>query len=572
MPKKGKTCLAADEPRSPLIENSWLIRVHRRLSAAVGCVSGFLHYPAKPNLPRLSPLLAAVAFAFLAAAPPSNQFREPYRLQFHFSPPKNWTNDPNGLVYYKGEYHLFFQYNPFGTQWGHMSWGHAVSADLVHWKPLPVAIPEENGIMIFSGSAVVDAHNSSGLCKSDEPKDPSCLIAIYAGHTDTLQTQNIAFSNDRGRTFTKYSGNPVIDLHLKDFRDPKVLWHEPSKQWIMATAVSAEKKIRFFASTDLIHWRQLSDFGPEGATGGVWECPDLFELPVEGTKETRWVLVVNINPGGIAGGSGGQYFIGRFDGTKFVNDNPPGRALWLDYGKDYYAAISFFGAPQHDTRRVMLGWYSNWLYARDTPETTWRGAMAMPRSLVLRNTPVGMRVFQWPVHELDALRTQIYAQRTLNIDAFNQRMTRDRFQGNAIEIEAEFFPADAKDFGVSVLRSAAGDQEGAAAHQETVIGIDTAARQVYIDRTHSGNVAFNPAFPSRDAGPIHLGDTVKLHVWVDWSGVEVFVNDGETTLADRVFPAASSKGVQFFSHGGHARIKTLHIWRMASAWTEQARR
>jgi fructan beta-fructosidase len=571
MLKKAKAGMAADERRSTPIKKRWVTRVHRRLSAAVDCVSGFLHYRANPNLAKLFRLLAVAACALPAAAPPSEQFREPYRLQFHFSPPENWTNDPNGLVYYKGEYHLFFQYNPFGTQWGHMSWGHAVSADLVHWKPLPVAIPEENGIMIFSGSAVVDAHNSSGLCKSDDPKDPSCLIAIYAGHTDTLQTQNIAFSNDRGRTFTKYSGNPVIDLHLKDFRDPKVLWHEPSKQWIMAAAVSAEKKIRFFASTDLIHWRQLSDFGPEGATGGVWECPDLFELPVEGAKETRWVLVVNINPGGIAGGSGGQYFIGRFDGTKFGNDNPPDRSLWLDYGKDYYAAISFFGAPQRDTRRVMLGWYSNWLYARDTPESTWRGAMAMPRSLVLRNTPEGMRLFQLPVRELETLRTQIYAQRNLNIEPFNQRMTRDRFQGNAIEIEAEFTPADAKDFGVSVLRSTAGDQESAVGHQETVIGIDTAARQVYIDRTHSGNVSFNSAFPSRDAGTIHIGDTVKLHVWVDWSGVEVFVNDGETTLADRVFPAASSKGVQFFSHGGNARIKTLHIWRMGSAWNEHAR-
>jgi fructan beta-fructosidase len=565
MLKKGRTWLASDERRSTLIENHWLIRVHQRLSAARNRVSGFIHYPARPRTPRLVALLAAVVL--VAAAPPADQFREPYRLQFHFSPPENWTNDPNGLVYYKGEYHLFFQYNPFGTQWGHMSWGHAISADLVHWKPLPVAIPEENGIMIFSGSAVVDAHNSSGLCKSDDPKDPSCLIAIYAGHTDTLQTQNIAFSNDRGRTWTKYSGNPVIDLHLKDFRDPKVLWHEPSKQWIMATAVSTEKKIRFFASTDLIHWHQLSDFGPEGATGGVWECPDLFEMPVEGSKETRWVLVVNINPGGIAGGSGGQYFIGRFDGTKFVNDNPPERSLWLDYGKDYYAAISFFGAPLHDSRRVMLGWYSNWLYARDTPESTWRGAMAMPRSLILRNTPDGIRLFQLPVREFAALRTQIYAQRNLSIEPFNQRMKRERLQGNAIEIEAEFTPADAKDFGVSVLRGSSGADD-----QETVIGIDTAARQVYIDRTHSGNVSFNPAFPSRDAGPIHIGETVKLHVWVDWSGVEVFVNDGETTLAERVFPAASSKGVQFFSHGGEAQIKMLHIWRMTSAWGEPQKR
>jgi len=522
----------------------------------------------QPNaMPRLPALLAAV-FCTLAAAAllpaqeppaaPADLYHEPYRLQFHFSPPQNWTNDPNGLVYYKGEYHLFLQYNPFGTKWGHMSWGHAVSHDLVHWTFLPVAIPEENGIMIFSGSAVVDAHNSSGLCKSDDPLDPSCLIAIYAGHTDTLQTQNIAYSNDRGRTWTKYSGNPVIDLHLKDFRDPKVLWYQPAKEWIMATAVSTEKKIRFFASTDLIHWRQLSDFGPEGATGGVWECPDLLEVPIEGSKESRWVLIVNINPGGIAGGSGGQYFVGRFDGAKFINDNPPDRSLWLDYGKDYYAAITFFGAPPHDSRRVLLGWYSNWLYAADTPESTWRGAMAMPRSITLRHTPEGLRLFEAPVREFESLRSQVYAVRNTSIDQLNQRMVRDRFQGNTIEIEAEIAPAGAKDFGVSVLRG-----EG---NQETIIGIQPPSGKAYIDRTHSGDVAFNAAFPSRDTAPLRIGDTVKLHVFVDWSGVEVFLNDGEATLAERVFPAATSKGVQFFSNGGAARIKTLHIWRLQSVW------
>jgi fructan beta-fructosidase len=499
--------------------------------------------------------LAVLFVAGVLAA--ATQYQEPYRLQFHFTPPQNWTNDPNGLVYYKGEYHLFYQHNPFGAKWGHMSWGHAVSPDLVHWKALPVAIAEENGIMIFSGSAVVDERNSSGLCKNPDPKDQSCLIAIYAGHTETLQTQNLAFSNDQGRSWTKYKGNPVIDLHLKDFRDPKVLWYEPSKKWIMATAVAQEKKIRFFGSTDLIHWDQLSGFGPQGATGGVWECPDLFELPATGSAEKRWVLVVNINPGGIAGGSGGQYFVGNFDGKAFTNENQPNTQLWLDYGKDYYAAISFYGGPPKDNRRIMIGWYSNWLYANDTPETTWRGAMAMPRTVTLEKSSAGLRLKQLPMKEFDALGSPVYQLRNMTTEQINARLRRDELRGNTLEIEAEFVPGDAKEFGVSVLKG-----EG----QETVIGVNRAESKVFIDRTKSGDVAFNKAFASRDTGPITIGTTVKLRVYVDWSGVEVFAGDGETTLAERVFPSADSRGVSFFSTGGEAHVKSLKISRLKSVW------
>ena len=227
-------------------------------------------------------------------------------------------NDPNGLVFYEGEYHLFYQFNPYGDKWGHMSWGHAVSADMVHWKHLPLALPEEDGVMIFSGSAVIDWKNSSGFGKDGQPP----MVAIYTGYrtNDNVQFECIAFSNDKGRTWTKYSGNPVINLNSKDFRDPKVQWHEPTKKWIMTVSLSAEHQVCFYGSTNLKEWTLLSKFGPAGATGGVWECPDLFELPLPGTSEKRWVLAVNINPGSIAGGSGGQYFIGQFDGTRFVAD------------------------------------------------------------------------------------------------------------------------------------------------------------------------------------------------------------------------------------------------------------
>ena len=347
----------------------------------------------------------AFAFAFaLSASGSAPEYSEPLRPQFHFTPVRNFMNDPNGLVYYKGEYHLFYQHNPLGPKWGHMSWGHAVSRDFLHWEHLPVALKEEHGVMIFSGSAVVDRNNTSGFCKPANG-DPSCLVAIYAGHGHNRQTQNLAYSNDRGRTWTKYAANPVLDLGLKDFRDPKVFWHEPTARWIMVTVLPDQHKVRFFGSSDLKRWEALSDFGPAGATGGVWECPDLFPLRVDGDpSDIRWVLDVDINPGAIAGGSGGQYFVGTFDGRTFVNDNAPDRTLWVDYGKDFYATISFSDIPPSDGRRIWMGWISNWLYANVEPTTVWRGAQSVPRRLTLRRTPNGIRLVQSPIAELTALR------------------------------------------------------------------------------------------------------------------------------------------------------------------------
>ena len=271
-------------------------------------------------------------------------YAEPYRPHYHFTPEKNWMNDPNGMVFYEGEYHLFYQYNPFGDKWGHMSWAHAVSPDMVHWEHLPLALPEADGVMVFSGSAVVDWHNSSGFGKDGKPP----LVAIYTGYNtnNNLQYQCIAYSNDKGRTWTKYSGNPVINLNSKDFRDPKVQWYEPTRSWVMTVSLSAEHKVCFYGSENLKDWKLLSQFGPAGATGGVWECPDLFQLPVSGTQEKRWVLAVNIGSGSVAGGSGGQYFVGQFDGTRFVADQdsvskpesanePVGQVIADFEGKDY---------------------------------------------------------------------------------------------------------------------------------------------------------------------------------------------------------------------------------------------
>jgi len=266
------------------------------------------------NLLNIAALTSALCVTASSAEP---TYSEPYRPQFHFTPAKNWMNDPNGLIFYEGEYHLFYQYNPFGDKWGHMSWGHAVSADMVHWKHLPLALAEENDIMIFSGSAVVDWQNTSGFGKDGKPP----LVAIYTGHytKKPLQNQHIAYSNDRGRTWTKYEGNPVLDINEKDFRDPKVIWHEPTKRWVMTISWCHERKVRFYSSPDLKQWSHLSDFGPAGSTTSIWECPDMFPLSAK-RGDNRYVLIVNVGGGGPAGGFGCQYFVGTFDGRTFTLD------------------------------------------------------------------------------------------------------------------------------------------------------------------------------------------------------------------------------------------------------------
>lgn len=270
----------------------------------------------------------ALAATMATGAPASSVEPEPapyteqYRPQFHYTPEKNWMNDPNGMVYYQGEYHLFYQHNPSGNQWGNMSWGHAVSTDMVHWSELPVAIPHDDAEMVFSGSAVIDTNNTSGFGTKDNP----AMVAVYTrlDKSTGVQSQALAYSTDRGRTFTKYADNPVIDIGSRDFRDPKVFWYEQGQEWIMSVALSAERKVAFYRSSDLKTWEHLSNFGPAGATGGVWECPDLFPLPVDGDKKkTKWVLLVNIGSGGIAGGSANQYFTGTFDGKNFVSDDKP---------------------------------------------------------------------------------------------------------------------------------------------------------------------------------------------------------------------------------------------------------
>jgi fructan beta-fructosidase len=487
-------------------------------------------------------------------------YDEAYRPQYHFTPAKNWMNDPNGPIYYKGEYHLFYQYNPFGNEWGHMSWGHAVSRDMVHWQHLPVAIPEENGIMIFSGSTVVDWHNSSGLCKPVNAADPSCLVAIYSGHTQKLQTQNLAYSNDQGRTWTKYEGNPVLDLHLKDFRDPKVFWHEPSHKWVMVAALPTEHKVRFFGSTDLKHWTTLSDFGPAGATSGVWECPDLFPLPLEGEPgQTRWMLSINLNPGGPAGGSADQYFVGQFDGTTFVNANPVNQVLWADYGKDFYASTSFSDISATDGRRIWLGWLLNWEYAGKVPTSPWRGVQSIPRTLSLKRYPEGIRLVQRPLRELATLRQSRFIILGKGTSAASGAMLARRIRSDTQEIIAEIGAGNSTEAGIRVRK---GKDEA------TTIGVDWGKQEVFVDRTHTGDTAFDPKFPGRQAGPLLPAGSkqVLLSIFLDRSSVEVFVNDGATVISDAIFPSRESQDIELYSKNGDARVVKLEVWNLRSVW------
>ncbi len=470
----------------------------------------------------------------------AGSYDQPFRPQFHFSPQQNWTNDPNGLVYFEGEYHLFFQYNPFGDKWGHMSWGHAVSRDLVHWQELAVALPEENGVMIFTGSTVVDRNNTSGFCTGNK----ACMVAVYTGHTPKTnskparQTQNLAYSNDRGRTWTKFAQNPVLDLNMSDFRDPDVFWSDAGKHWVMAVSLPDDHKIRFYGSADLKKWQTLSDFGPAGTTAGQWECPNLVRLPVDGNEgNTRWVLKVGLNPGGLQGGSGEQYFVGRFDGTRFVNDNPASVSLWSDYGKDCYCALTFNNQPA-DQKPVMMGWMNNWQYANEVPTKPWRGQMTVPRQLALKTYPEGIRLTQLPV----------------------EFPRGEKGQGRSFVFEGEIDLGGADEAGWMLK-----GKDGA----YTVIGYDAKRHEAFVDRTHSGLTNFSKNFPARTAAPLPLEGTLHAKILVDRSSVEVFFEGGRVAITNLIFPESDPVSFDFYTRGKPAKQISGKEFALQSIWEEK---
>jgi fructan beta-fructosidase len=392
-------------------------------------------------------------------------------------------------------------------------------------------------MMIYSGSAVVDWNNSSGL---GDPEHPP-LVAIYTAHyrDHTRENQEIAFSTDRGRTWTKYAGNPVLDVEETDFRDPKVFWHAPSDRWIMVVALPVSRKVSFYASSNLKQWRHLSDFGPAGATIGVWECPDLFELPVDGdASDTRWILIVNLNPGGPAGGSGCQYFVGQFDGERFVLDpgaHPEDKndAVWLDFGPDYYAAVSWSGIPDDDGRRVMIGWLSNWMYASMVPTAPWRGAMTVPRVVSLRKVDNTCRLLQEPIEELASLRSDLsrHFQGSMETVAGRLRELGELPCCLDMDITVAKVPAD----GAFSLSLAFGQNE------RISVLCDRARGRLSVDRSRSGDVDFSPGFASRHGAPLSvLDDEVHLRLLVDACSLEVFAQDGATLVTMLMFPSTST--------------------------------
>jgi fructan beta-fructosidase len=476
---------------------------------------------------------------------------EPLRPQFHFSPQSGWMNDPNGLVYVEGTWHLFFQHYPDLPVWGPMHWGHATSPDGLRWTQQAIALaPDDRLGMAFSGCALVDWENRSGLGISDRP--PVIALLTHSGGKDGTQKQSLAFSTDAAQSFSLYPDNPVIpNPGVRAFRDPKVFFHEASNRFVMVLAVG--DRVQFYGSQDLLQWSLLSDFGEgQGSHGGVWECPDLFLLASEDDAVSKWVLQVGVAKGAPQGGSGTQYFLGDFDGTAFVSDDPPNTVRWLDYGADFYAFQTWSDAPEGKT--IGLGWMSNWDYGMKTPMGDWRGVMSIPRELSLFFENGKAVVSQQPLSTLENLRQEVLFEG----EGLDVEQDMHVVGGRELDIEGTLTPGDSGRCGIRVLVG-----EGAF----TEIGFDSTTSTLYLDRTQSGNVSFDADFPVLHEAPVALvNGKLVLRVLVDRTTVEVFAQDGRVVLSDRVFPPEAAAGLTLFSAGGAALFDRFKVYRMASVW------
>lgn len=473
--------------------------------------------------------------------------REKYRPAFHHTPLYGWMNDPNGMFYKDGKWHLYYQYNPYGSKWQNMNWGHSVSTDLVHWQHLPVAI-KPNGLgSVFSGSCAVDSENTAGFGKD-------AVIALYTS-AGTSQMQSLASSNDGGATFVIYPGNPVVTLE-SEARDPKVFWNDHTGGWNLVLAHAFDHEMLIFTSPDMKNWQLQSSFGKGlGAQGGVWECPDLFELPVEGTDETKWVLLCNINPDGPFGGSGTQYFVGDFDGKTFKADtDKDGKVAtkWLDYGKDHYATVTWSDAP--DNRRVAIGWMSNWQYAADVPTMQFRSANTLPREIGLFRAPDGeIYASCAPSPELEALRGKLVQKASRATVGKKQRVYSLPTANDGI-CELLFDIDAAKSSAVAITLS---NDKG----EKVVMLYDAASHTLSFDRTESGLTDFSEGFPAVTATPTHeINGKISLRLYVDRSSIEVFGNDGRFVMTNLVFPTKPYTTLSFSSADGKAKIENLKIY------------
>lgn len=479
----------------------------------------------------------------------SDYYAELYRPQYHFTPPEGRLADPNGLVYFDGEYHLFYQ--KMGT------WAHAVSRDLVHWEHLPTALDHDELGQALSGSVVVDWKDSTGFF-GGKPG----LVAIYTS-TAGGQAQSLAYSKDRGRTWKRYEGNPVIpNPGVKDFRDPKVFWHEETGKWVMV--VSTNQSVTFYNSDNLIDWHYLSRFGDgHGSHVAVWECPDLFRLPVDGDPSNqKWVLHVSVGDNDITHGSTAQYFIGDFDGVRFINEYPAQTVLFTDYGQDFYAAQTFSDIPKADGRRIWIGWMSNWRYPYEAPTHPWKGAMSIPRVLSLRTMEDGtIRLVQKPVAELKQLRSTHTAIEPFRLGG---SWPVEGFSGSVFEFDLTVAWEDVSEFGIRLRKG--GDQE-------TVVGVDVVGKTVFVDRSKAGlpwirdrnGTLFR--FGRRFEAPLPTEKRqIRIHGFVDESSVEIFVNDGEIVFTNLVFTRPTNRGIELYAKGGTVEVIAFDLYHLRSSW------
>lgn len=472
--------------------------------------------------------------------------RETYRPVYHHTPMYGWMNDPNGMFYKDGVYHLYFQYNPYGSMWANMTWGHSTSTDLTHWTYEGTAIVPDAWGAIFSGSCVVDKDNTAGFGKG-------AVVAFYTSAKSTpwgdIQSQSMAYSLDNGKTFIKYEHNPILTSTERDFRDPKVFWYAPGKHWVMMLAVGQEMQI--YSSGNLKVWKKESSFGAmQGAHGGVWECPDLVELPIEGTKEKKWVLICNLNPGGPFGGSAAQYFVGSFDGKKFVNESPT-QTKWLDWGKDNYATVTWSNAPAG--RCIALGWMSNWQYANNVPTTQYRSANTLARDLTLYRVGGELYLKSKPSPEIKKARAEEKKIPTFEVKGNYEVASLLADNKGAYEIEMAI-----ENKGTSKIDFSLMNEKG----EKVAMYYDVVRKQFVMDRSASGIVGFSRDFPAVTVAPVRNTDQIHLRLFIDRSSVEAFGEEGEYVMTNLVFPAEPYNRMVFSSDKGSYIVKSMNVYRL----------
>lgn len=472
--------------------------------------------------------------------------RESFRPVYHHTPAYGWMNDPNGMFYKDGVYHLYFQYNPYGSVWGNMHWGHSTSTDLMHWKFEGCAIVPDAWGAIFSGSCVVDHENTAGFGKE-------AVVAFYTSAKSTpwgdIQMQSMAYSLDNGKTFTKYEGNPILTSSEKDFRDPKVFWYAPGKHWVMILAVGQHMEI--YSSVNLKEWKKESEFGAmQGAHGGVWECPDLVEIPVEGTREKKWVLICNLNPGGPFGGSAAQYFVGSFDGKKFVNESPT-QTKWMDWGKDNYATVTWNNAP--DGRCIALGWMSNWQYANNVPTRQYRSANTLARDLTLYREGQELYLKSTPSVEVKKARGKKVSIPSFKVSEKHEIVNLFEEKQGAYEVEIVIQNAGASKIAFSLL-----NDKG----EKVSMYYDLNRKQFVMDRSESGTVDFSKDFPAVTVAPVNVDKELTLRLFVDRSSIEAFGEDGKFVMTNLVFPSQPYVKMCFEADKNGYAVKALNVYKL----------